>query len=284
MRFLEEREQEVLAYVEAVHRQGRPLSWRQFTAFASAPKRKKGRTEWSHTRKITSSLSRMFENIPTEVIEEPESLLDYFIRLGWVQVEPDLEPESEILITELGSAVLRHQETATTPAESDLTIVLDPKDPFSYPRVIGRIADLGESMLVDAYFGLDQLTQIAVRTSVTRVLTSYRKTSEIAALGSALDTMNFERPFDIRVAEKGTLHDRYIIAANGRVHFIGTSLSGIGKKPSAMGEIHGGAAAAIKELHENIWKDAEEVSPKDIKTLVDEEILSSEDDLGNEPS
>lgn len=213
------------------------------------------------TRKLTTSIVNALSKIPIEVVEEPERTIDFFCRIGWVVTDrpQDRAPDSPVILTRLGRAVLRDAEVRDAGEEEELTIVLDPEDPFAYARVIGRIADLGPGLLVDPFFGLEQLGPIAFRTSITRVITGTAKKIDIAGLSTALETTAFDRDFEIRVVDQSEIHDRYIISDSGRTHFIGTSLSGVGNKPSAMGEIHGQAAVAIRELHEELWDAANEL-------------------------
>lgn len=270
MEILKPYEHRRLAYIEAVQLQGYTLNVREFHNFSVSPSRRPGRTSWTATRKLTASIAQAFSRMPVEVIEEPESVLDYFRRVGWVDTPPAASrtPGSPVRITDLGVAVLRHTEAADTEGVSEMTVVLDPSDPFSYARVIGRIAALGEAMLVDPYFGLDQLSHIAFRTEISRVLTSYGKESELAGLATALDTIDLDRDFDLRVVDRHEIHDRFVIAGES-VHFIGTSLSGIGKRPSVMGQLHGSTARAVASLHEQIWESADRLFEEEEDTEED---------------
>jgi hypothetical protein len=149
-----------------------------------------------------------------------ESTHEHFLRLGWV--EPT---RSGLRITPIGKALIKALDEQRTRDEAVATIVLEPDDPLAVARVLGKLAALGEVMLVEPYFRLDDLLAIVQDTKVTRVLMG-EKTSEAArtALSRGVRDLEIGRKFEIRVAED--LHDRHVIPVDGPVHFIGTSLRG----------------------------------------------------------
>lgn len=170
---------------------------------------------------------------------------------GWIVVS-----EGRVEITELGTAVVDAMEDDEVPGVDLINVTLDSNDPFSYARVIGHIARRGEALLVDPYFHIDQLQDVLVNTEVTRVLTSDRESKgRIASLRTALSSSALPRALEMRLAPHADMHDRYVIADSGPVDMIGTSLNGVGKRPSAVVELHTGSDE-IRRLHEDIWDTA----------------------------
>jgi hypothetical protein len=186
--------------------------------------------------------------------------MDTFVKLGVVQMLRDsrwiVVRDGRVEITDLGSAVARTLEAEETPGIELINVTLDPNDPFSYARLIGHIASRGKALLVDPYFEIDQLQDVLLSTEVTRLLTSDRESKgRIASLRTALSSGTLSRTIEIRLAPHGDMHDRYVIPDDGPVDMIGTSLNGVGKRPSAVVELHTGSDE-IRRLHEEIWDKA----------------------------
>jgi len=229
-----------LAYIAAVRRHGYKLPEPEFAAYIEYPLQKTrsglGLVDWT---KITS------------ILDTPaETRVAWLKRLKWLSVEGGV-----VDLTELGRAVLAALDEEELEIEGAMEIALGTEDPFSYARVIGRIASRGDALLIDPYFKLDQLRDILVRTTVRGVLISSKTgKAEIAALGAALSKHSFEREFEIRIAEE--IHDRYIIPRSGDVDMVGTSLTGVGKKPTVMVTIKSPAADEIRRTHQAVWERA----------------------------
>ena len=60
------------------------------------------------------------------------------------------------------------------------------------------------------------------------------------------------RQLEVLLAPSGKMHDRYLIPVDGPVDMLGTSLNGVGKRPSALVEVHTGSDE-IRRLHEDLW-------------------------------
>ena len=188
---------QLLAFVDGVSRQGHPLSAVDFESYERSP----SRTVHRFTR--FAAMAAMMAGGPAE------SQLEWLDRVGWLQ-----KNAGTVMITDLGRAVLRSLDEAANVPEGPLDVILDANEPTSYATVVGKIAGVGEALLVDPYCRLAQLWDIARHTSVDRVLTS-------AAIGKEwLVEMELALPvlakvagsaLDVRVSEKGELHDRYVI-------------------------------------------------------------------------
>ena len=174
-----------------------------------------------------------------------ESQLEWLDRVGWLQ-----KNAGTVMITDLGRAVLRSLDEAANVPEGPLDVILDANEPTSYATVVGKIAGVGEALLVDPYCRLEQLLDIASHTSVDRVLTS-------AAIGEeGLVEMKLALPvlagsaLDVRVSEKGELHDRCVIPLSGDVITMGTSLNSVDKHFTVLVTLGPPAAEAIRARFE----------------------------------
>lgn len=178
-----------------------------------------------------------------------EGMVPYLARLQWVRVIAG----DEVHLTDIGEAFLRALDEREVKPDEVLELVLTPDDPFALARVMGRLADAGPAMLVDPYFGLDQLGPVAARTRITRVLVGDRaKAKERAELETAVPTLPVDRPFEVRVAPQ-KLHDRYLISDRGPgVQIIGTSLNGVGRVLTAMARLSD-AGGEIRRAYEELW-------------------------------
>lgn len=233
-----------LAYVAAVRRHGYKLSEPEFTEYIQYPLQKMrsgfGLADWSRLMNI---------------LEKPaETTLEWLGRVKWLSVENGI-----VDLSELGRAVLASLDEEELELEGALEITLGTEDPFSYARVIGRIAQRGDALLVDPYFKLDHLLDILVRTTVRGVLIS-RKTGkgQLAGLETAISNNSLEREFEIRVEEE--FHDRYVIPRSGDVDMIGASLNGVGKKPTVMVTIKSPAADQIRRTYQELWDRASPIA------------------------
>lgn len=250
---------QLLAYVDAVRRQGTTLSVRAFNRYAMAPSRKMGRARVKGGHRIAEKIAQLAE-ATTEVVELPESDLDYLCRLEWLTRSGDTASDY-VDISELGKAMLHHFDEQVNAPVDESIISLDPTDAFSYARVIGRLADLGEVLLVDPYFHVDHLEDVLLRTSINRILMSKRaRRGDRAALAVALSQVDPESEIDVRIADRDRLHDRYAIPEHGDVVFLGTSLTGIGRGPSVMGRIRDPVASEIRRLHNDVWESATDIT------------------------
>ena len=225
---------QLLAFVDGVSRQGHPLSAVDFESYERSPSRT--------VHRFTRVTIGMLAGGPAE------SQLEWLDRVGWLQ-----KNAGTVMITDLGRAVLRSLDEAANVPEGPLDVILDANEPTSYATVVGKIAGVGEALLVDPYCRLEQLLDIASHTSVDRVLTS-------AAIGKdGLVEMKLALPvlaevagsaLDVRVSEKGELHDRYVIPLSGDVITMGTSLNSVDKHFTVLVTLGPPAAEAIRARFE----------------------------------
>ena len=146
---------QLLAFVDGVSRQGHPLSAVDFESYERSP------------RRTVHRFGRFAVTIGMLAGGPAESQLEWLDRVGWLQ-----KNAGTVMITDLGRAVLRSLDEAANVPEGPLDVILDANEPTSYATVVGKIAGVGDALLVDPYCRLEQLWDIARHTSVDRVLTS----------------------------------------------------------------------------------------------------------------
>lgn len=253
----------VLSYIDALNKHGQKPQSELVDGFADAPDRKYLRESG------ILALAQMRRQIATlgERTTAAETVCQYLARLGWICSEGKVE------LTPIGRALLK---SLNAPALEDATVdvvevVLSPENPFAYVQALNALASVEDALLVEPYFRLQQLIDIAELDNITRVLLSNRVGQrEIGLLASGIATLDKDRAIEIRTATD--LHDRYLIPSEeGMAMMLGASLGGIGRKVSTLTTLGEVASHAIREAHEEIWKSAELVEPKAVTTASTED-------------
>jgi len=236
-----------LSYISALNQQGYKVSVGELNAYIENPMR---RSQWS------ISFTEAFKKI----LFEPESVVDHFLRIGWIKrtVLKKGSPSNadKVELTKLGSAVLKLLNQQELIAEPSAVIVLKADDFLSYSRVISKISEYNECLLADPYFRIDNLPDLINHTSCNRILTSelIQKRDKVA-LTIALKEVA-EKKIEIRVSNAKDFHDRFIIPQLGPVIFVGTSINSINQKFSVIGEISDPVAGEIRKAYEKFWVEA----------------------------
>lgn len=154
-----------------------------------------------------------------------ETFTDHLLRLGWLE---STEPDS-LSVTALGRALLRSVMLEDSENIGAETVILGRDDALAYPKLIHALAEAGDGLVVDPYARVDQLLPILQSTSISRVLVSDAvNQSDRVAMGVLIQSGVSVRPFELRSASKGALHDRYIVGETIRT--IGTSMATVGGK------------------------------------------------------
>jgi hypothetical protein len=190
------------------------------------------------------------------VTQDVEHYVDHLLRLGW------LVDDAGLRLTRLGEAVLVAAERVSVDEEAAV-VVLESTDRFAYARLLGQIAGLGESFLVDPYFCLPQLETVVSTTKVRRVLISKQQKDSSTAraeLAVALAALGDPAPMEIRATASTTLHDRIVVAENGEVYMLGGSLSTVGRANTVFMKVPEAAALALKQQAEDLWDGADPVT------------------------
>lgn len=237
-----------LSYISALNQQGYKVSVGELNAYIESPTRK---SRWS------ISLTEAFKRS----LFEPESVVDYFHRIGWIRrtaLKKGTPADADkVELTKLGSAVLKSLNQQELKAEPSPVIVLKAEDFLSYSRVISKISEYKECLLADPYFRIDNLPDLIDHTSCDRILTSERvQERDKVALAVALKEITKKKKIEIRVSIAKDFHDRFIIPQSGPVIFIGTSISSINQKFSVIGEISEPAAEEIRKAYKIFWDEA----------------------------
>jgi len=250
--------QRALTYVAAVASQGYELTFAEFEAYVSMPV--PGSNAWSPPQGLAG--------VGPGGDSPAEPILNWLSRLGWLE-----RGESTVRITQLGRAVLRAVEHQQRDVQLPTEVTLGPDEPFDYGRVLARIAEQRDALLVDPFLQTDQLVDIVHRTAVTRVLVGSDRQydAERRGLAEALSrTIGLDRPFYVGVSSE--LHDRYVIPPSGPVGFLATSLSRGGERIAVMGTIEPPVADSIRRTYEDVWSRA--------TPLVAESLVALNGDLG----
>lgn len=247
----------VLAYVAAIQSQGYTLTVEQVEAYGARASRRPS-SLGERLVPVTNPLTRKMRETP----------LVWLYRLQWLDIagpSKNIEDSDKVTATPLGQAALIHldQVAALGDVAPSSTIVLDKGDPIALAKVVGRVAELGPGALVDRFFREEAFLAIVQRTAITRVLMGPTQ-SRVAAIEQALADYRTDRPFEVRVDDNDEYHDRYLIPDDGPIWALGTSVSGVGDRHSAMVEIKDQSVVrTLRSNFERVWKDARVLNPSD---------------------
>lgn len=184
-----------------------------------------------------------------------EGFLAHLRRLGWVE----RDKAKTYALTGLGQALLRRYHSQETPGEADAIFLDGGAGNVDYSRLIGRIAELGDAMILDAYLGAEQVRDLLEHTQVTRFLVSSnpRQDGKVAAAGVQLRTWQDATGDTAREIRRAKFHDRVIVSESS-VHVLGASLNGVGKgSPTVLYEMPGAAARAMRDYATGLWEVAQ---------------------------
>lgn len=200
-------------------------------------------------------LSKDFWTTRTRRVEvtPPETTVAHLIRLQWLSCEEHATRGDEVRITELGGALLAAAER-DEPQQGDVDlIVLDRDDPLAYPKLVARLHDVGEGLLVDPYLEVSALHTLLTSTRLARflVLDNGRNGSKLAALTTHLASTRLPREVEVRSSAE--LHDRVIVSAEGEILTIGSSINGLHKHTTALVQVPAPGAATMKDYYERLW-------------------------------
>lgn len=196
-----------------------------------------------------------------KLVTPAETMIEHLIRLTWLaEVAASVDGEPGLRLTDLGRALLRDAEAGDESEEEVSVVVLGREDPLAYPILVGQLAAAGPGLLVDPYLKLEHLHRIVVSTQLTRLLVSAKNNrSEIAAMQAHLGNRSLSRLVEVRSSTQ--LHDRVLMADDGDVLTVGTSLNGIGKTTTVMTPMPSPARESLRDEYERLWADATLVGP-----------------------
>jgi hypothetical protein len=217
----------LLSFIGRVTAAGYAPTQGQVNLYAAAPDRQGAVYESTFTNLV--AFTEALQGTLGRRSRDAETPLQHLLRLDWCEISGT---PARARLTALGEAVLRalNQEAAELP--DTVEVVLPSGDPFAYAAAMGKIAGLGDALLVDPYLRYPQFLDLVEHTGVTRVLIGAKLSAEDRA-SIAVGIKVFEkrkRTVEVRVLGEGQLHDRVVVPlANDRpVLSLGTSLNGVG--------------------------------------------------------
>lgn len=249
MEIIGESAHRMLAYVEAVRRQGHALTVSEFNAYAESWDRKV--TTVGGTSALMRDLAAMANGLAAAYgngHRDVESMSSYLVRLRWLT-----RTDNFLDTTPLGKAVLREANAPLPASEvgSTLEVVIDPNNPFAYAQLMSRIGSFEQCMVVDPYLDQDQLLTLATFPTVTRILTSdkharTKKPVFALVLGSAPH-------LEVRMAKEKDLHDRIVIPSEGGALMLGSSLNAITRRFGVATTLEEASSLLIRDHYDNVW-------------------------------
>ncbi|MFF3489405.1 hypothetical protein ACFYXC_40170 [Streptomyces sp. NPDC002701] len=214
---------------------------------------------------LLAPLAGMF---PRHVVTSPEPVARYLLNVRWI-----VRSDDGIQLTNLGRAILQasgaqeQMEQVRQPLVKDMT--LSPDDPLVYTVLTRRLAAAGAGLLVDPYFKAESIAWVLEATTIRRILISKKaSTKERPIIAVALATLPNGRDLEVRATADKELHDRRVIAADGTVQLIGTSINGVGRHETSMVTPEIAIAKAYRDSSEKLWAGAEKVEPQPLKSPV----------------
>lgn len=253
MEIIGENAHRLLAYVEAVTRQGHALTPEELSAYADAWQPKisthsglnagpKGMLDEWHRSMRASFLF-------LQASAEREPYVEYLVRVRWLKFS-----DGFVEITSLGKAVLREANAPLPPSDvgSTLEVVIDPDDPFAYAQLVSRISGFTDCMIVDPYLDLDQFITLSGISSVTKILTSNKNSKSMAPVFVA--GLAAVPHLELRMAEQKLLHDRIVIPSEGNALMLGSSLNSITRRFGVATPLEETSSRLIRDEYNKIWK------------------------------
>lgn len=124
--------------------------------------------------------------------------------------------------------------------------------PLAYPILVGQLAAAGPGLLVDPYLKLADLHTIVVSTQLTRLLVSGKTNNrgDVGAMLACLGNGSLSRRVEVRSSTG--LHDRVLMADDGDVLTVGTSLNGVGKTTTVVSPMPSPARESLRDEYERL--------------------------------
>lgn len=197
------------------------------------------------------------------LVTPAETTIGHLVRITWLaEVATPSGGEPGLRLTELGRALLRDAETGEVSDEDVSVVVLGREDPLAYPILVGQLAAAGPGLLVDPYLKLGDLHMIVVSTQLTRLLVAGKTNNrgEVSAMQAYLGQGTLSRRVEVRSSTE--LHDRVLMADDGDVLTVGTSLNGVGRTTTVISPVPSPARESLRAVYEGLWSSASLVGPQ----------------------
>lgn len=202
-------------------------------------------------------------------VEPAEGDVEHLVRIGWL-VQVSKGSHERVRLSDLGRALLTSAQNSVDDEGGVGLVILDRDDPLSYPRLVARLNDVGDGLLVDPYLELSDLHNIVVSTQIERVMigSGPRNQKRVVGISTYLASVP-HRPIEVRTSEE--LHDRVAISTAGEVLTIGTSINGLSKHTTMIAPVPSVGARALVNYYDELWERATEleISAYDPSTSID---------------
>lgn len=255
MDVLTERQHRALAFIAAANQGGAAPTAEELHLWLADPiPRRTGGVMASMAQPSVGALASLFG--------VSESTADHLVRVRWVR-----RLRGGLMLTPLGLALMRSADGGEEAA--DRVVVLKPEDPLAYARLVSQVSDLGEAaILVDPYLDVDQLFKLTQSTGIMQILIgNHDRTKKMRTAIKAYLEGLAECPCEVRTS--ADLHDRLIVAEDGRVWTLGSSFSGVAKSRTftVLTPLPGAAAEAVNDYVHRLWADAEVLVGRSMQPL-----------------
>lgn len=245
----------LLAFVHACNGEGYQPTVEESSAWLSTPRPREEMTLWGRPILGIESMPG-FELLEgaEPVVPQREKPIDHALRLGWLESQ-NAAGAQRLRLTSLGTALLRHAENSSRTEPELAVVVLGREDPLAYPLLIGRLAGIGDGLLVDPFLGVEQLHELIQSTQISRFLVSSKRSAKDkrAAMATYLRSGALPRTVDVRVGDG--LHDR-VVLADRESFTLGTSLNGVGRTTTVLTPLPRAAADALRAEMDGLWRAA----------------------------
>lgn len=221
MDVLTESQRRGLAFISAANLGGYEPTLREIELWLDRPTPKRiggilEAPEWLD--EVLSHSSEMLNGVP-------ETTVEHLLQVAWIKGSGG----GRYKLTSLGRALLTAAE-AEEEGHAEV-VVLHHENPLAYSSLIGHLSDVGDATIVDPYLDLQAILDLSQHTGVRRAIVGDapryrpRRTQMAIYLESASSV-------DMEVRYTGELHDRMVVAEDGRVWTLGMSLNGIQRRKS----------------------------------------------------
>lgn len=249
MNILDDLSHLVLTYIAAVESRGGKLSVEALNAYGNQPERIIINEMYAAQagRGVLTTAQVSSDNDEPWISDE--GFDRFFSRLHWIEVT-----EGAVHLTQLGKAVLQAANSANLESDSTIEVLIDPSNQFAYAQVMNKIAQVGESLVVDPYLNAETAIDLAQIHTVKRVLTGNRNIHKLEGRFSIV--MRSRPDFEIRYLEQKSLHDRYVISEAGSVTVLGSSLNSIAHRQGVITPLDTMGSKFISDAYEKLWRQA----------------------------
>ncbi|WP_454700009.1 hypothetical protein [Arthrobacter humicola] len=239
----------VLAYIAAVENRGGKLSMEALNAYGKQPERIIFNDMYAAQAGRGVLIGAQVSSENDEPWISDEAFDRFFSRLHWIEIS-----DGKVHLTQLGRAVLEEANSANLESDSAIEVLIDPSNQFAYAQVMNKIAQIGESLVVDPYLNAETAIDLGQMDSVKRVLTGDRNINRLRGRFSII--MRARSDFEIRYMEQKALHDRYVISDEGTVTVLGSSLNSIAHRQGVITPLDTVGSKYISEAYEELWRHA----------------------------